>query len=166
MVLVKSNIQGQSLATTTEPCPKSSAPVVSLCLLSIFLRLGIFWSWEESLRVSKFWSRKCTNHGEALPMFTAENWRNFPWLQLVLPICPMTSFFTNFYFFRTPNIALLLGGSIGSFISIIFFVLRVTYLLLEFSGGLFEITFMSSEWIVHNDLRVLLRSLSKFRSRA
>ena len=30
-VLVKSNIQGQSLATTTEPHPKSSAPVV-LCI--------------------------------------------------------------------------------------------------------------------------------------
>ena len=99
-------------------------------------------------------------------MFTAENWRNFPRLRLVLPIRPMTSFFTNFYFFRTPNIALLLGGSIGSFCLRYFFVLRVTYLLLEFSGGLFEITFMSSEWIVHNDSRVLLRSLSKFRSRA
>ena len=47
-------------------------------------------------------------------MFTAENWRNFPRLRLVLPIGPMTSFFTNFYFFGTPNIALLLGGSIGS----------------------------------------------------
>ena len=52
-------------------------------------------------------------------MFTAENWRNFPRLRLVLPICSMTSFFTNFYFFGTPNIALLLGGSIGSF-SILF----------------------------------------------
>ena len=48
-------------------------------------------------------------------MFTAENWRNFPRLRLVLPIRPMTSCFTNFYFFGTPNIALLLGGSIGSF---------------------------------------------------
>ena len=93
-------------------------------------------------------------------MFTAENWRNFPRLRLVLPIRPMTSFFTNFYFFGTPNIALLLGGSIGSF-CLCYFFLRVTYLLLEFSGGLFEITFMSSEWIVHNDSRVLLRSLSK-----
>src|SRR6185437_14051644 len=47
-----------------------------------------------------------------------------------------------------------------------FFLLRVTYLLLGFTGGLFVITLMSSEWIVHNDSRVLLRSLSKFRSRA
>ena len=78
----------------------------------------------------------------------------------------MMSFFTNFYFFGASNIALLLGGSIGSFCFRYFFVLWVTYLLLEFSGGLFEITFMSSEWIVHNDSRVLLRSLSKFRSRA
>src|ERR1043166_4977123 len=48
----------------------------------------------------------------------------------------------------------------------IFFVLRVTYLLLGFAGGLFVITLMSSEWIVHNDSRVLLRSLSNFRSGA
>jgi hypothetical protein len=67
-------------------------------------------------------------------MFMAENWRNFPRLRLVLPIRPMTSFFTNFYFFGTPNIALLLGGSIGSwFVSVIFFLLRVTYLLSDFS---------------------------------
>ena len=51
----------------------------------------------------------------------AENWRNFPRLRLVLPIRPMTSFFTNFYFFGTPNIALLLGGSIGSRFRSIFF---------------------------------------------
>ena len=54
-------------------------------------------------------------------MFTAENWRNFPRLRLVLPIRPMTSFFTNFYFFGTPNIALLLEGSIGSFCLYYFF---------------------------------------------
>ena len=95
-------------------------------------------------------------------MFTAEEWRIFSRLQLVLPICPMTSYFTNFYFFGTPNIALLLGSSIGSF----YLFLRVTYLLLGFAGGLFVITLMSSEWIVHNDSRVLLRSLSKFQSRA
>jgi len=52
------------------------------------------------------------------------------------------------------------------FILFIFFPLRVTYLLLGFTGGLFVITLMSSEWIVHNDSRVLLRSLSKVRSRA
>ena len=99
-------------------------------------------------------------------MFTAEKWRIFFRLRLVLPIRPMTSCFTNFYFFGMSNIALLLGGSIGSFHFVHFFLLRVTYLLLEFSGGLFKITFMSSEWIVHNNSRVLLRSLSKFRSRA
>ena len=43
-----------------------------------------------------------------------------------------------------------------------FFVLQVTYLLLGFTGGLFVITLMSSEWIVHNDSRVLLRFLLKF----
>ena len=110
------------MATTTEPRPKSSAPVVSLRLLSVFLRLGYFFVWERSLRIRKFWSRECTNHGEAWPMFTAENWRNFPRLRLVLPIRPMTSCFTNFYFFGTPNIALLLGGSIGSFYFARFFL--------------------------------------------
>ena len=78
----------------------------------------------------------------------------------------MTSFLHNFYFLGTPNIALLLGGSIGSLFFVRFFVLRVTYLLLGFAGGLFVITLMSSKWINHNDSRVLLRSLSKFRSRA
>ena len=48
------------------------------------------------------------------------------------------------------------------FILPVFFVLRVTYLLLGFAGGLFVITLMSSEWIVHNDSRVLLQFLSKF----
>jgi hypothetical protein len=93
-----------------------------LRLLSVFLRLGIFWSWEKSLRVRKFWSRECTNHGGAWPLFTAEKWRTFLRLRLVLPICSMTSFFTNFYFFGTPNIALHLGGSIGSFYRCPFFL--------------------------------------------
>jgi hypothetical protein len=45
-------------------------------------------------------------------------------------------FFTNFYFFGMPNIALLLGVSIGFWFEIKnFFVLRVTYLLLGFTGG-------------------------------
>ena len=100
-------------------------------------------------------------------MFTAENWHNFPRLRLVLPICSMTQFYTNFLLYREPNIALHLGSSIGSFYYCsFFFVLRVTYLLLRFTGGLFEITLMSSGWIVHNDSRVLLRFLSKVRSRA
>ena len=99
-------------------------------------------------------------------MFTAEEWRIFSRLRLVLPIRPMTSYFTNFYFFGTSNIVLLLGGSIGSFYFVHFFLLRVTYLLLGFTGGLFVITLMFSEWIVHNDSRVLLRSFSKFRSHA
>ena len=97
-------------------------------------------------------------------MFTAENWRNFPRLRLVLPIRPMTSFFTNFYFFGTPNIALLLGAPIGSisFSSPGFFVLRVTYLFSDFShNGLFVITSLSSRWIVRNWSRVLLRYSSK-----
>ena len=75
---------------------------------------------------------------------------------------PYDELFTNFYFYGTPNIALLLGGSIGSFYFGHVFILRVTYLLFEFTGGLFVITLMSSEWIIHNDSRVLLRSLSKF----
>src|ERR1043165_7585757 len=74
-----------------------------------------FWSWEERRRVRKLWSRECTNHGGAWPLFTAEEWRIFSRLRLVPPIRPMTSCFTNFYFFGTPNIALLLGGSIGFF---------------------------------------------------
>src|ERR1043165_7683795 len=83
-----------------------------------------FWSWEERRRVRKFWSRECTNHGGAWPLFTAEEWRIFSRLRLVLPIRPMTSCFTNFYFFGMPNIALLLGGSIGSFYFVRFFSCR------------------------------------------
>ena len=95
-------------------------------------------------------------------MFTAENWRNFPRLRLVLPIRPMTSFFTNFYFFGTPNIELLLGGSIGSrFLIYLFFILRVTYLFSEILDGLFVITLLSSRWIVRNWSRVPLRNFSK-----
>jgi hypothetical protein len=44
-------------------------------------------------------------------MFTAEDWRTFLRLRLVLPICSMTKFYANFYFFGTPNFALPLGGS-------------------------------------------------------
>src|ERR1043165_6558010 len=81
-----------------------------------------FCSWEEGRQVRKFWSRECTNHGGAWPLFTAEEWRIFSRLRLVLPIRHMTSCFTNFYFFGTPNIALLLGGSIGSFYYACFFL--------------------------------------------
>ena len=76
-------------------------------------------------------------------MFTAENWRNFPRLRLVLPIRPMTSFFTNFYFFGTPNIALLLGGSIGSWFCLIFFCPAGDLSTLGFLNGLFEIGLVS-----------------------
>src|SRR5205823_1089425 len=70
-------------------------------------------------------------------LFTAEEWRIFSRLRLVLPICPMTSCFINFYFFGMPNIALLLGGPTGSFYLCVFFLLLwVTYLLLGFTGGL------------------------------
>jgi hypothetical protein len=95
-------------------------------------------------------------------MFTAENWRNFPRLRLVLPIRPMTSFFTNFYFFGTPNIALLLGGSIGSrFLLFEFFCPAGDLSILGFLNGLFVITLLSSRWIVRNWSRVLLRISSK-----
>ena len=129
-------------------------------------RLPSSWNFYSVGRnmdeLGNFGHVKCTNHGGAWPLFTAEEWRIFSRLRLVLPICPMTSCFTNFYFFGTSNIALLLGGSTGSFSFVLFFLLRVTYLLLGFTGELFVITVMSSEWIVHNDSCVLLRSLSKF----
>ena len=69
--------------------------------------------------------------------------------------------FYKFLLFRNANIALLLGSSIGSFYFVRIFLLRVTYLLFRFTGGLFVITLMSSEWIVHIDSHVLLRSLLK-----
>jgi len=95
-------------------------------------------------------------------MFTAENWRNFPRLRLVLPIRPMSSFFTNFYFFGMPNIALLLGSSIGSrSLCSLFFCPAGDLSTLGFLNGLFVITSLSSRWIVRNWSRVLLRNSSK-----
>ena len=95
-------------------------------------------------------------------MFTAEEWRIFSRLRLVLPIRPMTSYFTNFTFSERPILHYFWEVPLVPFILSVFFLLRVTYLLLGFTGGLFVITLMSSEWIVHNNSRVLLRSLSKF----
>ena len=89
-------------------------------------------------------------------MFTAENWRNFPRLRLVLPIRPMTSFFTNFYLFRNAQYCTTFGRFHWFLVSLFeyFFVLRVAYLLSDFSmdcsqllyclpGGSFEIGLVS-----------------------
>ena len=68
----------------------------------------------------------------------------------------------KFLLYREPNIALLLGVPIGSFyLHVRFFVLRVTYLHHGFFNRLFVITLLSSEWIVRNWSRVLLRNSSK-----
>ena len=59
------------MATTTEPRPKSSAPVVSLRLLSVFLRLGIFGLGKKDAELGNF-GHVSANHGGAWPLFTAE----------------------------------------------------------------------------------------------
>ena len=54
-------------------------------------------------------------------MFTAENWRNFPRLRLVLTICSMTSFFTNFYFSKRPILHYIWEVPLVPFIIVRFF---------------------------------------------
>src|SRR5947207_15193231 len=69
---------------------------------------------------------------------------------------PYDELFYKCLLFRNAQYCTTFGRFHWFFYFVHFFLLQFTYLLLGFTGRLFVITLMSSEWIVHNDSRIQL----------